>query len=91
MHAAPAGPARSPTTASGLEVLSVQRSGWASTNIADILPVVCARRPADDEWPNNTRRTGGASRITDEVSERDNSSSQLRRDLNSLLQSSKSA
>ena len=50
-----------------------------------------ARRPADDAWPNNTRRTGGASQITDEVSERDNRLSRLRRDLNSLLQSSKSA
>ena len=49
------------------------------------------RGPADDAWPNNARRTGGASQITDEVSERDNRLSQLRRDLDSLLQSSKSA
>jgi hypothetical protein len=49
------------------------------------------RGPADDAWPNNTRHTGGASQITDEVSERDNRLSRLRRDLNSLLQSSKSA
>jgi hypothetical protein len=49
------------------------------------------RGPADDAWPNYTRHTGGASQITDEVSERDNRLSRLRRDLDSLLQPSKSA
>jgi hypothetical protein len=52
-----------------------------------------ARRPhpTDDDWPNNARHTGRASQLTDEVSERDNRLSRLRRDLDSLLQSSKSA
>ena len=47
------------------------------------------RRPANDEWPNNARRTGDVCHLTDEVSERDNSFAQLRRDW--LLQSPKSA
>jgi len=46
------------------------------------------RRTANDEWPNNARQTGN---VTDEVSERDNRLAQLRRDLDVLLQSPKSA
>jgi hypothetical protein len=46
------------------------------------------RRPhsADDEWPNRVRRTGGASQITDDISARENTLVQLRRDLDRLLQ-----
>ena len=47
--------------------------------------------PANDEWPINARRTGGASQITDEVSEREDRLAQLRRDLDWLLQTPKSA
>jgi hypothetical protein len=49
------------------------------------------RRPVNDEWPNNARRTGDVSHLTDEVSERDNRFARLRRDLDWLLQSPKSA
>jgi hypothetical protein len=44
-----------------------------------------ARRPqsADDEWPNNAR---GASQINDDVSKREDTLAQLRRDLDRLLQ-----
>jgi hypothetical protein len=46
---------------------------------------------ADDQWPNNGRRAGGASQITDEVSEREGRLTQWRRDLDLLLQPRKSA
>jgi hypothetical protein len=36
-----------------------------------------AVRPANDEWPIDARRTGAASQITTEVSERDNRLAQL--------------
>src|SRR4029453_8900548 len=49
------------------------------------------RRPANDEWPNNARRTGDVSHLADEVSERDNRLAQLRRDLDWLLKSPKRA
>jgi len=41
-----------------------------------------ARRPhpTDDDWPNNARRTGGASQITDDVSKREDTLAQLRLD-----------
>ena len=46
-----------------------------------------ARRPhPDDDWPNNTRRAGGACHITDDVSKREDTLAQLRRDLDRLLQ-----
>jgi hypothetical protein len=47
-----------------------------------------ARRPhpTDDDWPNNARRAGGASQITDDVSRREDTLAQLRRDLDRLLQ-----
>ena len=47
--------------------------------------------PANDELPINARRTGGASLITEEVSEREDRLAQLRRDLDWLLQTPKSA
>jgi hypothetical protein len=47
--------------------------------------------PANDELPINTRRTGGASQITEEVSEREDRLAQLRRDLDWLLQMPKRA
>jgi hypothetical protein len=50
-----------------------------------------ARRPANDEWSNNRRGPAGASHPTDEVSERDNRLAQLKRDLDVLLKSPKSA
>jgi hypothetical protein len=47
--------------------------------------------PANDELPINARRTGGASLITEEVSEREDRLAQLRRDLDWLLQTPKRA
>ncbi len=46
---------------------------------------------ADDQWPNNARGTGGTFKIADEVSEREDTLEQLRRDLDRLLQSPKGA
>jgi hypothetical protein len=47
--------------------------------------------PANDEWPNSVRGTGGASQITDEAGEREERLAQLKRDLDWLLQSPKRA
>ena len=47
-----------------------------------------ARRPqpTDNDWPNGARRTGGTFQITEDVSKREDTLAQLRRDLDRLLQ-----
>jgi hypothetical protein len=63
------------------------RSPVSGANDYDVRPL----HPANDEWSNNARPTGGASQITNEVSEHEERLAQLRRDLDRLLQLPKRA
>jgi hypothetical protein len=65
----------------------LHRSPAAGANDCNARPL----HPANDESSNNARRTGGASHITDEVSEREERLAQLKRDLDWLLQLPKRA
>src|SRR5262249_43442278 len=43
-------------------------------------------QPTDNDWLNSARRAGGTSQITEDVSKREDTLAQLRRDLDRLLQ-----
>jgi hypothetical protein len=52
-----------------------------ANNFADRRP-----QPTDNGWPNSARRAGATSQITEDVSNREDTLAQLRRDLDRLLQ-----
>jgi hypothetical protein len=68
-------------------VEDLHRSPISSANDYEVYPPP----PANDEWPNGVRGTGGASQITNEVGEHEERLAQLKRDLDLLLQLPKRA